>query len=59
MGKIKQVFRQQDNAARLKECSNELIRAQEIFAVHSFNLLLGNLSLIYSRFEPWVQHYPT
>jgi chromosome condensin MukBEF MukE localization factor len=33
MGKIKQVFRQLDNTAILKEYSNELNHAQERFAV--------------------------
>jgi hypothetical protein len=45
MGKIKQVFKQLDNAARLKGCSNELSRAQETFSVHQLNLfiLISNL----------------
>jgi hypothetical protein len=39
MGKIKKLFKHLDNATRLKECSNELSHAQEVFTVQSFNLL--------------------
>ncbi|KAJ7280999.1 P-loop containing nucleoside triphosphate hydrolase protein, partial [Mycena rebaudengoi] len=54
MGKIKQVFRQLDTAVNLKECSDELSRAQETFAARAASSKL--LGLMHMRKDTKQQH---